>query len=178
MYNVPWLRKRFSEWNCSHRLRDSVCRDLLRCDIRTLLHQGSDSEPQRVKQSELILQYWRLIDTVPWAVPLVRTEPAQANTPRHLASDQDSIVIRWGFLLRQSHDSRLANSRAECKLIILKMNEGRFKVLWLCRSPSKPRRAFSWLPRIIKHDFTTAKRRFNLAFGGEHEPKGFEMQSA
>jgi hypothetical protein len=47
-----------------------------RCNLRTLLHQTADGEPETVLKGELVLQFFRFFYAWIWICPLVRADPA------------------------------------------------------------------------------------------------------
>lgn len=60
-------------------IRKTEKHNLLGSNVWTLLHQTTNCEPQRVQQTELILQYIRFIITRMRIVPFIGTESASKN---------------------------------------------------------------------------------------------------
>lgn len=58
-------------------------RHLLGSNIATLLHEGTDREPERVEQREAVLQKQGLAVAGVWIFPLVRCEAAAAKQDAH-----------------------------------------------------------------------------------------------
>lgn len=68
----------------------------LGCDVTALLHEGPNSEPEWVKQAELVLQDVWLIIAGMGVVPLIGAEPADKHGHVHLLGQEVTALLhKW-----------------------------------------------------------------------------------